>query len=270
MTNRTASCRIARYFPAVAVVASILACIMPKFAQANNVSIRVDGRVVLASLMSISDGHLQDIENSLKTLAGTEEARTLDWNKIKGPLARVEQRSVPAAMWFSLPDGAYWTVEQGHVSENLSDRPYFPRLLAGKDVIGDLVVSKSTGKAVAIVAVPVMKNGAVIGMLGSSVYLDKLGSLLEKEMALDKTMIFYSFNSEPLVGLDWDPQLIFLEPMKQNNESLKRAFREMLSRNDGTVSYEYRGRVRNVIYRKSPVTNWWYAFGLVEGDREVK
>lgn len=231
---------------------------------------RIDGRVALASVMALSDAYLQKVADSLKTLADTDEVGTADWQKIKGLLEQTARRNVPAVAWFALPDGTYWTVEQGRIAQTLTDRPYFKRLLAGETVIGDLVVSRSTGKCVAVVAVPIVRDGSVVGALGSSVYLDRLSSFINKQMALDNSMIFYSFDAQPMVALVWDPQLVFLEPMKEQNESLKHAFGEMVSRNEGTVTYEYRGRTRTVIYRKSPVTKWWYAFGIVRGGREVQ
>lgn len=238
----------------------------PKPAKGAGDQIHVDAGVALTSLMSLADGHLQSIADLLKTLAATDDCRSAEWNRIKGPLAELAERSIPAAAWFALPDGAYWTVDNGSIAQKLSDRPYFPRLLAGKTVIGDLVVSKSTGKAVAIVAVPIMSHDSVVGALGFSVHLDKLSNLIEKEMGLDKSMIFYSFNAQPLLALVWDTQLVFLEPMKQ--PELKKPFGEMMSGNAGMVNYTFRGRNRTVVYRRSSLTNWWYAFGIVSGNRE--
>ena len=275
MADRSAKSRIESFPLAAALAAAVFASASayPSYAarepaKAAGARLRVDGRVALASLMSLSDGRLQRVADSLKTLAGADEARSADWEKIKGPLAELQKRSIPLVAWFALPDGTYWTVDKGLIAQKLSDRPYFPRLLAGKRVIGDLVVSKSTGKCVTIVAVPIVSHGSVVGALGCSVYLDKLSSLIEKEMALDKSMIFYSFNAEPLLALVWDTQLVFLEPMKQ--PTLKRPFGEMLKKSQGAVKYVYRGRERNVIFRKSPVTNWWYAFGTVRGGREAQ
>lgn len=37
----------------------------------------------------------------------------------------------------------------------------------------------------------------VVGVLGSSVYLDQLSTRLEREMDLDNLMIFYSFDAQP-------------------------------------------------------------------------
>jgi methyl-accepting chemotaxis protein len=130
-------------------------------------------------------------------------------------------------------------------------------------VIGPLVVSKATGKASAIVAVPVRaQNGAVVGVLGASVDLVKLSGLLKEEMALREGMIFYAFDAEPLVALNGDPTLVFLDPFSLGPE-IREAFEEMLSHDQGVVRYTFRDQVRTVVYRRSPVTGWWYAFGRV-------
>jgi methyl-accepting chemotaxis protein len=224
----------------------------------------VDARIALASLIALSDGYLQKLADSLQLLAATDAARSADWEKIKGPLGNVGKLNIPALNWFALPDGSYWSVQEGKASDTLADRAYFPHLLAGKTVIGDLVVSKATGKSVAIVAVPILReDGWVIGALGGSVYLEPLSERIKQEMDLGGNVIFFSFDAQPLVALNWDPALIFLEPLKLEDE-IKNAFMQMLSKEQGVVTYTFRNRQRTVLYRKSPVTGWWYAFGSVQ------
>jgi len=231
----------------------------------------VDGRLALASLMALGDAHLLKLADSMRLLAATPEVQSGDWQKIKAPLAQVGQLNVAALNWFALPDGSYWSVQKGKSTGNLSTRAYFPKVLAGNAVIGDLVVSKATGKSVAIVAVPVTRpDKRVVGVLGASVYLDQLGALLEREMDLDDTMIFFSFDAQPLVGLDWDPSLIFINPTQLGQEDLSLAFRQMLARKDGVSHYVFRGKPRTVLFRQSPVTGWWYAFGLIPEGRGTK
>jgi len=230
----------------------------------------VDGKVALASLVSLSDGHLGKLADDLEELAATPEAQSGDWERIKAPLARVGRRNVAALNWFALPDGAYWSVQEGRAASNLLGRAYFPKVLSGKTVIGDLVVSKATGRSVAIVAVPVKRpDKTVAGVLGASVYLDQLSARLEREMALDRTMIFYSFDAAPLIGLDWDPHLIFTDPTRLSPD-LSRAIDRMLAQEEGSTHYLFRGRQRTVLFRKSPVTGWWYVFGVIPEGREAR
>lgn len=225
----------------------------------------VDGRIALHSLMSLSDGHLQKLADVLTMLAKTEGARTGEWKNIRGSLGEAARVNVPAAFWFATPNGSYWSLTQGHIEAKLTDRPYFPRVLAGQTVIGDLVVSRSTNRNTAIVAVPVRgRNNAVVGLLGASVHLDSLSALIRQEMGgLADGLIFFAIDAQPLGALNSDPSLIFGEPMKLGDEGMRQAFKEMLSGVGGVVTYDFRGGRRTVLYRKSPVTGWWYGFGLV-------
>jgi len=235
-------------------------------AQRAGASVTVNGRVALTALMSLSDGHLQHLAQALQLLATSDAAQSGDWERIKGPLDEVGKGHVEALHWFAVPDGSYWSVQEGRASGNLSTRAYFPRLLAGQTVLGDLVVSKATGASVTVVAVPVVRpDKTIVGVLGASVYLDKLSARLKEEMGLAEPLLFYSFDATPLVALHWDPGLIFVDPMALGEE-VSRAFQTMLSREQGEITYRFRGTRRVLLYRKSPVTGWWYAFGIARRD----
>lgn len=235
-------------------------------AQERPAAFVVDGQVALHSLMSLSDAHLQKLADVLSMLAATDDARSGKWERVRPSLSEVARMNVPAMLWFALPDGEYWTLTQGRAAARLSDRPYFPRVLAGRTVVGELVVSRSTQRNSAIVAVPVRgRDGSVVGVLGSSVHLDSLAALIRKEMGgLDRAHIFFAIDADGLGALNSDPALIFTEPMKLGDEGMTRAFSEMLSHQQGVVTYNFRGNRRTVLYRKSPVSGWWYGFGVIE------
>jgi hypothetical protein len=226
--------------------------------------VAVDGRVVLHALMALSDAHLRKLADAMSVLATTDAARSAEWARIRGPLAELAGTTVPALNWFALADGSYWSLQDGQASGNLSDRPYWSRLMAGQTTIGDLVVSRETGRSVAIVAVPVHgSDNAVIGVVGASVHLDSLGGLIRDDMRLESHHLFYSLDAEPLVGLHVDPQTIFLRPLEEGDPDVERAIREILSRKEGMVSYSFRGTRRTVLFVRSPVTGWWYVFGVL-------
>lgn len=225
----------------------------------------VDGQIALHSFMALSDSHMKKLADLLHLLATTDDARSGEWERIRGRLDGVTAMTVPAVLWFARPDGSYWTVAEGRAAGKLSDRAYFPRVLGGQTVLGDLVVSRSTSRNTAIVAVPVRSRAnAVIGVLGGSVHLDRLGALIRQEMGgLDGDLLFFAIDSTPRGALHSDPTMIFTEPMRLGDEGMRKAFTEMLSSSEGTVNYTFRGRPRTVLYRKSPVTGWWYALGVL-------
>ena len=75
-------------------------------------------------------------------------------------------------------------------------------------------------------------------------------------------MVFFAINAVPLGAVHSDSTLIFTEPMKLGDAGMKQAFTEILAGQEGVVRYAFRGGRRVVLYRKSPVTGWWYGFGV--------
>lgn len=227
----------------------------------------VDAHVALSCFITIGEGHLKKMADSLQVLALSDQARSADWKRIEEPLRELGTLNATALNWFALPDGSYWSAQNGREEGNLSTRAYFPKVLAGNTVLGDLVVSTATNKSVAIVAVPVRgAGGAVVGVLGASIYLDLLSERIREQMQLEENLITYAFDAVPILALDWDPKLIFTTP-KELGPEIDRAFAEMLSKTEGTVRYSFRGRQRTVVFRKSELLNWWFAVGRVNGPR---
>lgn len=225
--------------------------------------VTVPGTVAVASLMSLAEGHLQTLAGHLTLVARTDAARSGKWSRVRPALADVAGATVPAVLWYALPDGSYSTLVGDHAGGNLLKRAYFARLMAGQPVLGDLVVSQATGRNVAIVAVPVRDAaGRVVAAVGSSVYLDSLSQRLTREMALPDGYLFYAVDGEPRGALHHDLTLIFTEPLTLGAD-LARAIREMLAHEAGVVSYRFLNTTRTVTYRKSAVTGWWYALGTV-------
>jgi hypothetical protein len=239
----------------------------PPGPAARDPEFQVDANVALHALVSLGEAHLAKTADVLTLLAATDAARGGDWERIRGPLADAAPAIVPAVHWFARPDGRYWTIEGGRAPSSLADRPYFGRVLAGHAVIGDLVVSRSTRRNTAIVAVPVHdRDGTVVGVLGSSIHLDSLSALIREEMGgLEPSLFFFAIDREPLGALHSDPEMIFTEPMRLGDAGMRRAFEEILAGREGAVEYSFRGGRRTVLYRKAAVSGWWYGLGRIRG-----
>jgi methyl-accepting chemotaxis protein len=229
---------------------------------------QVRASTLLSALISLTEGHLFEIVHQLELASTTEAVQSGDWNRILGVLSQVRSTTIDSALWYALPSGQYWTLEGNQEAASLSDRNYFPRVISGQRIMGDLVVSKSTGKSVAIVAIPIMaSDGSIKGVLGASVFLDRLAALIGLELGADSSMIYYSFDSKPQLGMVWDPSLTLLDP-HQISPEVGSAFDEMLRNAQGIQKYSFRGKDRTVVYQHSNVTGWWFAFGLVPGGRD--
>jgi len=173
----------------------------------------------VAGLASLTDSHIKDSLTMLEVLAATEEVQSGEWEKMLPVLTKADEVMVPGPTWFGLPDGSYSVVGTGKTDKNIADRAYFSVVMSGKNTYSELVVSRSTGEKALVVAVPVIRAGKVIGILGSSVFLEDLSDMLSKEVKLADNMVFYAVTAENQVALHSEKEMILgekLEPLKNS------------------------------------------------------
>jgi C4-dicarboxylate-specific signal transduction histidine kinase len=199
---------------------------------------RTDLRLGVAALTALADAHITDYLDLLKYLAATPEVQSADWQLMKDLLAKQAQTRIAALVYFILPDGSSYTPDQGKTSQNLSDRDYFPKLMAGNAVVGTLLVGKISAINSYLVAVPVIKDGKVIGGLGTTPYLDKLSQTLVQEIGLDGNRIFYALDGTGAVALSSDTS-------------------QLMAPNPDLA--------RDVEWQTSPLTGWRFALGYPAG-----
>jgi hypothetical protein len=252
----------------LAVLVAAFGSVMETKAQTGSTGLSIDGRIGVSAAIALADGHIQSMVRSLQLLAITEEVGSGNWERMRGLLAKFKEVQIPAVVFFALPDGSYYTVEKGKTDQNIKDRAYFPRVMAGKVAIGDLVVSRSTGKKVMVAAVPVKSGGKVIGALGVSVHLDKMSELLARELQLPPNMVLYAIDKQGTTALHSVTRLIFEDPAKQKSETLTRAVKEMLSKEEGMVTYEFEGKRKKAYFKTSPLTGWRFALAVTTARSE--
>jgi C4-dicarboxylate-specific signal transduction histidine kinase len=205
--------------------------------KGNEQADRMDTKVGVSAVVSLADTHISSYSNALEALTMTQEVQSGDWEEMVGLLAKVQQAQVPNTLWFVLPDGSYYTVDQGLTDQNLSNRTYFPALMAGNNVLGDLVIGKTVNRKSLIAASPVIREGEVIGGLGASIFLENLSNTIGEELALPDDMVFYATTADGEVVLHSETQLIFETSPKL---------------------------AKNVVYETSPLTGWRFALGYID------
>jgi hypothetical protein len=171
-------------------------------------TVKINAEMGVSALAALADSYIEGYVNSMEPLAMTQEVQSGQWEDMEKLLEKVDDTHIGGTVWFVLPDGSYYTVELGKTNLNLSDRDYFPGLMAGDEVLGPLVVSKSTGEASLIAAVPVVREGEVIGALGTSIFLDDLSTRLAVAIDLSDDMMFCATDDDGKVALHSDTESI--------------------------------------------------------------
>lgn len=226
-------------------------------AFAGGPTFQVDALVLLDAYRTLVEEHLAGILTTLKVVARSPEARSGKWEEVK-PLVEEMGKDIPsqAAVWYALPDGSYDTAADGHTDQNLSDRAYFPALMSGQDVIGALVVSKSTGHRSVIVAAPVVVDGKTVAALGVSVRARLLSDIVTKRTNMPPSVVLYALDATGKTALHRDPEQMFHYPSDMGDASLNHAVAEIMAGTTGTLTYSSHGKEHPVAYAASRLTGW--------------
>jgi hypothetical protein len=228
--------------------------------SSKSAALKLDPQVLLGTYKGLVEEHLGGVLRTARVIALTSEAKSTKWVSIKPVLDRFSNDlATDATVWFLLPDGSYYSTETGGLSDqNLSDRPYFPKLMGGQDVEGDLVISKSTGHRSIIVASPVIVNGKVVAAVGVSVRVRLLSGLLESDTKLPDNAYFYALDSSNKIVLHRNVDRMFKTVSDVGDESLGEAFKAVLTKDQGIFNYKLNGKKMTSIFLKSPTLGWYF------------
>jgi len=229
--------------------------LIPSEITAAPASAEAQADLALEIVAAGTDAQLKAVLRPLEVLAVTTEAQSGEWQNIRPLLAALEEKEPAARTWFALPDGSYYTVVDGLTSANLKNRSYFPVVLAGNESVGIVVISFSTGRNVAVVAVPVKTRDGVTGVLGASVYLDTLTETLRGKVPAP--FIFYALDTENKFALHSEKGQITRNITTIGPESsFGQAIGTILAQDSGTVEYDDGGIHYAARFRSYPLTGW--------------
>lgn len=221
-----------------------------------------DVQSLLSAFVSYTDLRLRSVQQGLEILASTTEVRSGKWEAMKGLLEVYQKSDGRLIVWYVLPDGTYYTLDRGLMDVTLKDRSYFGDLMAGKEIMGSLVVSRSTGQRSAVIAVPIWKEGKEIGGIGASLFLDRLSEDIVSVLGLRSDLAFFALAPSGQTTLHRDQDRHFLDPREQGSESMKKAVEEMLSKEAGESGYVFDNAHKKVIYKTSALAQWTFAIAM--------
>jgi methyl-accepting chemotaxis protein len=219
-----------------------------------------EAHTALSAYRGMVEEHILGVAHALRIIANSSEARSAKWDEVN-PLLTTLSTSLPtdATSWFVLPDGHYYTTDKEALAEeSLKDRPYFSALMSGKEVFGDLVISRSTQHRSVIVAAPVVVDGRTVAGVGVSLRVRLLSQLVDGAMHLPENQYFYALERDTKIALHRRAERMFSTPADIGDEALGEQFKSALKQDKGVLEYTLNGRKIAAIYERSPQLGWYF------------
>lgn len=153
-------------------------------------------------------------------------------------------------------------------SDNIVDRDYFHKTLAGKTVISKPIISKSTGNYIIIVSAPIRDNkGIVKGLVGATINLSHITDIINDEK-YGNDGYAYMIDSDGLAIAHPDEKNIFTyNALSLSEKDLLAIINKMIKGEEGTGYYKLHGEKKLVSYKTIKSTGW--AIGMSANYNEM-
>ena len=217
----------------------------------SDTSVGITSIAVTQLLAGYVDLRIGEFLAVLQALSYTDEARSGKWKKLKPLLVEQENAALSGRIWYLLPNGSYYTTVDDLTSKNLKDRSYFPGLNAGNPTLGTVVVSKSTGKTVAIAAAPIIKKDKVEGALGTSIYMQNINDEVRSNFQLQSDQMFFAVTNDGMIALHSNDSWI-----GQQLSNISSDLTSNLDKSSGECNFTYEGEDWHAVWTTAPKTGW--------------
>lgn len=203
------------------------------------------------------------IETQIKTLemiATIEDISSMNWD-VQQPIL---QKQVPKTNFLDIgivqPDGTVY-YSDGTISQ-LGDREYVKKALNGEINVSDLILSRVTNELVFMYAVPIERDGEVVGVLVGRRNASALSNITS-DVGFGESGYAYMINSKGTVVAHPDEERVLnqwnpIEEVKSDKtqESVALEFKKILQEKTGVSSYSFRGNDLYDAYVPVEGTDW--------------
>ena len=199
--------------------------------------------------------------NLLQELANRARTQTMDINIQRESLKNDIERLGYLDFAVVTPDGTA-TYILGENTADLSDRDYVKKALSGEANLSDVIISKVTGEAVLMYAVPIKVEDKVVGALLGRRDGNALSELTDT-MGFGENGYAYIMNTDGTTVAHPNRENVMnqvnpIEAAKENKafSSLAELLTKVLEDSHGIGTYEYEGKTWYSAYTAIDGTNW--------------
>lgn len=144
--------------------------------------------------------------------------------------------------------------ESPAVNIDLSDREYFKTAVSGKEAISDVLVSKTTGNTVIVIACPLKSGNNIVGVVIATVKFSTISDYVDS-IKIGETGYAYMMNSDGLIVAHPVKDKILKENFTYSGDDQFKQIVEKIKKGETNSDfYTYEGVYKYLSY--TPVDNW--------------
>ncbi len=238
-------------------------------------ALKVEAEEALFSLAEqgaqLTESRIETQIRTLEVIAGLLDIQSMDWERQQPALLRQLENTNFETLGIVYPDGITY-YEDGTTAE-LGDRAHVIRAFNGEANVSDVIISRVTNEAIVVCAVPIVRDGSVVGVVIGRCdgrfltdITDDLGfgDSGYAYMVNDTGTIVAHPNTEYVMN-QWNP----IEESKtdSNLQSLAGTIQKMIDEKRGVSVYNFSGNNLYAGYVPIEGTNW--ILGVTANEDEV-
>jgi methyl-accepting chemotaxis protein len=144
---------------------------------------------------------------------------------------------------------------------NVAERIYFQEASKDKIYQSDVLISKTSGKPVFMIAAPIKEKDEVAGVFFGVIDLDSFTKIFIDSVKIGQNGYAYLYQEDGFVIAHPDKSNILKLNMKQFDFG-----REMMTKDGGLITYTWKGVEKIVAFGKEKATGWTVGVGAATSD----
>ncbi|MBI9011801.1 MAG: hypothetical protein JEZ08_06170 [Clostridiales bacterium] len=207
-----------------------------------------------AKILSESfDLFFSGLKDSMVTLSNVKEVRHFDVKNTDDLLKQIVDKNPSISQIYLMDKEGMQYYKTSHLDTlgSRADRDYFQMAITGQIYVSDIVVSRSTGKPITVVAVPIYDGDEIVGVLGASIDLTKV----------DHFISTYNYEKEGYALIVDQNGRIILHPNEEYIDSILdisdlEPVKAVVSGQSGIGRYHFKEEERLVAYASTKEMGW--------------
>ena len=148
------------------------------------------------------------------------------------------------------------TIEQN--AGNISDRDYFEKVLNGKTVISNPIISKSTGKPIIVIASPISGNN--LSLLGATIEIKDLSTYINRYTNSNEGIYSFIINGEGNIVAHPNQEALNNHHFYNYSSFFDYEYNfvdDILDKNQGNLTFRENKKQKHAFYQTIPGTENW-------------